>query len=100
MAGSPAQPAATDAANDPRVEPALADAPETMVAEILDGELHTEVLIFRWLGSKNVPGGTTRGRSPFCRAYSSPFVFSFESFSLMNARMSSPMSMSFAHCSL
>ena len=41
MAGSPAQPAASNAPNPPQVEAAFADAPETMVAEILDGELHT-----------------------------------------------------------
>lgn len=42
MAGSSARPASDTAApNDPAVEAAYAAVPETMVAEILDGELHT-----------------------------------------------------------
>ncbi len=42
MARSPARPVVDpDAPNDPEVEAAFAAVPETMVAEIIDGELHT-----------------------------------------------------------
>jgi transposase len=39
-------------------------------------------------------------RRALVRLYSSPFVLSFPSFSLMNARISSAISSTFAHCSL
>jgi Uma2 family endonuclease len=42
MAGSPARPPGhASAPNDPEVEAAFAAVPETLVAEIFDGELHT-----------------------------------------------------------
>ncbi len=41
MAGSPAHPADPGASNALQVEAAFAETPDTMVAEIIDGELHT-----------------------------------------------------------